>query len=221
MNYWFYDLVKFVLQLFFRLGFGLEVSGREHVPKRGAFIVAANHVSFLDPPLVGAVCPRRLRFLARTDLYRRPLLGAFLRGVHAIPLQRDAADLAAMRAALACLRRGEAVTIFPEGGRQCSGELGVAKRGVGLLADTARAPIVPALVEGTFQALPPGARRLRRAKIRVAFGEPIPYTKWSSSSSRAHHEELADAVTRRWRGLAERRQDDRPRTREKGSTLIP
>ena len=216
MTYWFYDLVKFVLRLFFRLGFGLEVLGREHVPKRGAFIVAANHVSFLDPPLVGVVCPRRLRFLARADLYHHPLLGAFLRGIHAIPLQRDAADLAAVRAALSSLRSGRAVAMFPEGGRQFSGQLGLAKPGVGLLADTAQTPIIPALVQGTFQALPPGARRLRRAKIRVAFGEPIPYTRNSSSSARAHHEALARAVTRSWRDLAERREDDRPHAQEKG-----
>jgi len=216
MRYWFYDLVKAVLWLFFRLGFGLEVLGREHVPTRGTFIVAANHVSYLDPPLVGAVCPRRLRFLARADLFDHPLLGAFLRGVHVIPLTRGAGDVTAMRTALACLGRGEAVTIFPEGGRQFSGQLGAAKRGVGLLADTAQAPIVPALVQGTFQALPPGARRLRRAKIRVAFGEPIAYTKTSSSSARAHHEELARAVTQRWRDLAERWQDDRPERGRKG-----
>ena len=61
MTWWFYDLSKFVLWLFFRAGFGLEVVGREHVPRSGAFLVASNHVSYLDPPLVGAACPRRLR----------------------------------------------------------------------------------------------------------------------------------------------------------------
>lgn len=204
MTYWFYDLTKLVLWLAFRLGFGLEVVGREHVPRTGAFILASNHVSYLDPPLVGAACPRRLRFMARTDLFDRPLLGAFLRAVHVIPLKRDAVDVAAMRTAIACLCRGEAITIFPEGGRQFSGELGLAKRGVGLLADAARVPVIPALVQGTFRALPPHARRLARAKIRVAFGEPIAYTNTPSSSARARHEQLAAAVSRQWRVLAQR-----------------
>jgi len=200
MTWWFYDLSKFLLWLFYRLGFGLEVVGCEHVPRRGAFIVASNHVSYLDPPLVGVACPRRLRFMARADLYDHGLLGAFLRGVRVIPLKRGAGDVAAVRAALDALRRGAGVAIFPEGGRQFSGELGVAKRGVGFLADAARAPVIPVLVRGTFQALPPGARRLGRAKIRVAFGEAITYT---DTPAPRRHEEVAEAVSQAWRRLAQ------------------
>ncbi|MBI2104835.1 MAG: 1-acyl-sn-glycerol-3-phosphate acyltransferase, partial [Candidatus Omnitrophica bacterium] len=191
---------KFLLWLFFRVGFGLEVVGQEHVPKRGAFLVASNHVSYLDPPLIGVACPRRLRFMARADLFRHLLLGAFLRGVHAIPLKREAGDIAAFRAALAALRGGAGVAIFPEGGRQLSGTPGAPKRGVGLLADAARVPVIPALVQGTFQALPPHERRLRRAKIRVAFGEPIPYTFISAPR---RHEQVAEAVAQAWRRLAQ------------------
>lgn len=221
MRYWFYDLTKAVLWLAFRLGFGLEVVGREHVPRTGAFILASNHVSYLDPPLVGAACPRRLRFMARAELFTHTLLGAFLRAVHAIPVKRGEADVTAVRTALTCLRHGEAVTIFPEGGRQFSGKLGVAKRGVGLLADTAQVPVIPTLVQGTFRALPPHARRLARAKIRVAFGEPIPYTGNSSSSTRAHQEQLADAVTRKWQDLEQRWPHESSRVREKGFMPIP
>ncbi len=200
MTHWFYDLVKFLLWLFFRAGFGLEVVGREHVPERGAFLVASNHVSYLDPPLIGVACPRRLRFMALADLYDHLLLGAFLRGIHAIPLKRGAGDLAAFRAALATLRRGAGVAIFPEGGRQLSGTLGAARRGVGLLADAGRVPVIPVLVQGTFQALPPQERRLHRAKIRVAFGEPIAYTDALASR---RHEQVAEAVSQAWRRLAQ------------------
>ena len=206
MTWWFYDFSKFVLWLFFRAGFGLEVVGREHVPRSGAFLVASNHVSYLDPPLVGAACPRRLRFMAQADLFRHPLLGAFLRGVHAISLKREAGDLAALRAALASLRGGAGVAIFPEGGRQLSGTLGAPKRGVGLLADAAKVPVIPALVQGTFQALPPGAARLHRAKIRVAFGEPIAYTE---TPVPGRHEQVAEAVAQAWRRLAQRTHDPR------------
>ena len=207
MTYWFYDLVKFVLRLFFRVGFGLEVVGCEHVPRHGPFLVASNHVSYLDPPLVGAACPRRLRFMARKDLYDHRWLGAFLRGVHAIPLKRAEADLPAFRAALAALQSGSGVAIFPEGERQLSGELGTAKRGVGLLADTARVPVIPVFVQGTFQALPPGAHRLHRAKIRVAFGEAIPYT---DAPAPRRHERVAEAVTGAWRRLAHEAKGSRP-----------
>jgi 1-acyl-sn-glycerol-3-phosphate acyltransferase len=198
-----YALAKFILWLFFRLGFGLEVSGQEHVPKRGPCILASNHVSFLDPPLVGVAAPRRATFMARADLYQHFWLGLFLTGIGAVPLRRGEADVGAVRAALTCLRRGEVVAIFPEGGRQPSGSLGQAKRGVGLLAAMGRAPIVPVLVRGTFEALPRGGESLRRAKIRVAFGPPIPYTE-APLAARDHHERLAEAVTSAWRRLAER-----------------
>ena len=207
MTFWFYDLVRAVLQLFFRLGFGLEVVGGEHVPRHGPFLVASNHVSYLDPPLVGVACPRRLRFMARKDLYDHRWLGAFLRGVHAIPLKRAEADLPAFRAALAALRSGSGVAIFPEGERQLSGELGTAKRGVGLLADAARVPVIPVFVQGTFQAFPPGARRLHRAKIRVAFGEAIPYTY---TPAPRRYERVAEAVTGAWQRLAHEAKGSRP-----------
>ncbi len=203
MRYWCYDVVKLILWLVFRLRFGLEVTGQEHVPKTGAFVMASNHVSFLDPPVVGVACPRRLRFMARSDLFQRVPLGAFLRGVRVMPLKRGEADIGAVREACARLQEGEAVAIFPEGTRQLSGKLGRAKRGVGLLAEMAKVPIVPTFVQGTFQALPPEVLALRRAKIRVAFGPPIPYTNLSfeGGASRSRHEQLAEALTHQWHRL--------------------
>ena len=206
MKYWFYHVVKGILWIFFRLGFGLEVHGQAHVPKTGPFILASNHISFLDPPLLGAACPRRLSFMARSTLFRQPVLGAFMRAVYVIPLERGEADLGAVREALRRLQLGEAVAIFPEGGRQLSGTLGIAKRGVGLLALAAQVPIVPVLVQGTNEALPPDATRLHQAKIRVAFAPPISYTSGSlelaaGKTARARHEQLAQDVTQAWRQL--------------------
>ena len=229
MKYWFYHFVKFVLWVIFRVGFGFEVRGQEHVPKGGAFVLASNHTSYLDPPAIGAACPRRVSFMARTSLFRHPLLGAFMRGVHVIPLRRGEGDVGAIREAVHRLQQGEVVAIFPEGGRQLSGTLGAAKRGVGLLASTAGVPIVPVLVSGTFQALPPHARWFHRAKIRVAFGPAIPYTsaplsavaesdedqrRAEANALRVHHERLAEVVTSAWhRILEEQRHDDRRRNR--------
>ncbi len=211
-----YHVVRRVLWLIFRVGFGLDVRGQHHLPRRGAFVLASNHVSFLDPPVLGAACPRRLTFMARADLFRHGALGVFMRTMRVIPLHRGEADPRAIREALGRLRRGGAVAVFPEGGRQPSGRLGAAKRGVGLLAIAAGVPIVPVVVRGTFEAWPPHARAPRRVKIRVAFGEPIAYTDRSSSAprsgglragaggpqaSRPHQEQLAEAVTRQWRRL--------------------
>jgi 1-acyl-sn-glycerol-3-phosphate acyltransferase len=209
-------LSKFILWGIFRLKYGLEVRGQHYVPARGPFILASNHISFLDPPVLGVSCPRRLRFLARADLFARPVLGSYLRSVGVMPLKRGEADLGAVRAALVRLEQGEGVAMFPEGHRQQSGRLSAAKRGVGLLAVAARAPIVPVLVRGTYEALPPNVSSLQPSKIRVAFGPPIPYTNSlepaassdappteKQARGRARHELLAEAVTQSWQRLAQ------------------
>jgi len=198
---WFYALVKLVSWIVLRVGFGLEVHGQEHVPRHGTFILASNHLSFLDPLVLGVACPRRVCFMARDTLFRHPLLRVFLHGVRVIPLKRDESDVTAVREALKRLRAGEPIALFPEGTRQLSGRLGRAKRGVGLIALKAQVPIVPALVTGTFAALPPRSPRLHRTKIRVAFGPPISYTSSSLSSSRDRQTELAEFLTQQWHRL--------------------
>ena len=205
MKYWFYYVVRFFLEVIFRLGFGMEVRGRSHIPRRGGFLLASNHLSYLDPPLLGAACPRRLSFMAQAKLFDDAWLGAFMRGVHVIPLQRGEGDVAAVREAVRRLRRGDAGALFPAGGRQFSGRLGAAKGGVGLLAVMAQVPIIPVLVRGTFEALPPGSRRVKRAKIRVAFGPQIPYTTSPvpTLAARERHDQLAAQVTQAWHQLAE------------------
>ena len=213
MRDWAYYASKGILWAFFRLRFGLEVEGQAHVPKRGPFIIASNHLSFLDPPVIGVACPRPLVFMARADLFEPPLLGAYLRAVHVMPLQRGESDPRAVRQAITLLKAGRSIGMFPEGGRQLSGQVGEAKRGIGLLAHSSQAPVIPTLVTGTFQALPPQARGLHPAKIRVVFGPRISYTDASEYSpgastvpgrSRDRHQQVADAVTHEWRRLAQR-----------------
>lgn len=209
MNVPYYLVVKFLSWLILRLGFGLTVRGQAHVPRSGPFILASNHVSYLDPLVVGVSCPRPVTFMARVTLWRHPLMRWFLRHTGVIPIQPGAGDLAAVREAVRQLREGRPVGIFPEGGRQASGQLGQAKRGVGVIATTAGVPIVPVLVQGTFQALPRGDARLHRSKIQVAFGPQITYTDARFSASQpttkagraARHEALANTVTQSWRRL--------------------
>jgi len=116
----------------------------------------------------------------------------------AIPVDRRETEIG-LRRAIRLLRAGRAIVIFPEGGRQLSGQLGTAKPGVGFLAGCAQVPVVPLLLSGTRQALPPGARWLRRAKIKVAFGPEIRYPDRRLSPEIC--ERLAQQVTAGWQRL--------------------
>lgn len=230
VQYFLYGCVRSSSWLFLRLRYDLKVTGRHFVPKKGTFIVASNHVSFLDPLVIGASCPRRLVFMAREDLWKNPFMAAYMWGMRVVPLKRGESDIAAVRMAIRSLKQGEPIGLFPEGTRQADGRLSQAKRGVGLLACRAKVPIVPVVVQGTYEALPRDAKRLQPSKIRVAFGEPIPYTieavspgspidsrdvvirssgdsqadALSDNSAKAtseRHEQLAQALTRRWQQL--------------------
>ena len=194
-------MLRTIAWVLLRLGYRLRVEGLEHLPARGGVILACNHVSFLDPAVLAACCPRPVTFLARAALFAEPVLGPFMRGMGAIAVDRHNADVG-LREAVQVLRRGRPVVIFPEGGRQFSGRIGTAKPGVGLLAAHAKVPLVPVLLEGTFQALPPQARWLRPAKIRVAFGPQIHYPV-ERLSEVAYHQ-LAEQVTACWHQLASR-----------------
>lgn len=190
-----------------KVGFGLQVHGRRHVPRRGGVVFATNHVSFIDPVVIALACPRPVVFLAREALFHVPWLGLILRGMGAIPVDRRETETG-IRQAIRLLTRGRAVVIFPEGGRQVSGELGKAKPGVGFLAGCARVPIVPMLLSGTREAMPPGARRLKRAKIEVAFGPEIRYP--DSRLSPEICERLAQQVTAAWQRLRDSLNDITP-----------
>lgn len=182
MKFWFYYIVKFVTWIFMKVYYRMEVYGTENLPKQGSFVIASNHSSHLDPVVIGVSCPRPVTFMARDTLFKHWLMGRFLKGVRTMPLKRDASDIAAMRYAIELLKAGDTVCIFPEGTRSLDGNLGQAKRGIDLLAKKSGVPVVPVYIQGTFQALPKGAKRLQRAKIRVAYGRQISYTGLTSAS---------------------------------------
>ena len=177
---------------------GFRVEGREHIPRHGPFIVAANHVSYLDPPAVGAAFQRHLRFIAKDELFRMPVLGPLIAWLEAISitLSQPAVNMAVIKTAVQCLQRGEIVAIFPEGRRNTSGHIEPAKLGTALIALRAGAPILPVVVIGTEKALPPGARMIRRERVVVRIGPPIPVERGPRLAGRLALEQLADCLTR-------------------------
>jgi len=167
--YWFF---KAILYVFFKVFNKLEVIGSENVPEEGGVIVAANHVSYLDPPLMGVALKRQATYMAKEGLFKIPLLGAVIR-LFSVPIKRGRPHPSTIKEAVNKLKKGELIVIFPEGSRSVDGKILDAKKGVGVIAGISRMPVVPALIKGTEKALPVGARFLRPAKITVIFGNPI------------------------------------------------
>src|SRR4051812_7331250 len=128
-------------RLFFRLYFRWEVRDRDNVPSGGPLILASNHASFLDPPLVGAAAKREINYLARESLFRFPGIGWLLRNVNAVPVDREGGGAAGLRAILDRLLKGGAIILFPEGTRSPDGTLQKAKSGIGLTVIKSEAPV--------------------------------------------------------------------------------
>lgn len=160
----FYQIVYFIGKPFFRLLFPFRVRGAEHVPQGGA-VLCGNHVSAVDPLMLAAALPRQacLRFMGKAELFRRPFAAWFLRHAGVFPVQRDRADMSAMRTALKCLQGGEKLVIFPEGTRvEEAGDAG-AKAGAVMLSSRTGVPIVPVYC---------GEKKKFLRRTTVVFGEP-------------------------------------------------
>lgn len=153
-----------------RLLWGHRSAGSERIPRRGPVIIASNHISNWDPVLVGLGCPREVHFMAKQELFENPFLRWLITAYNALPVRRDRADHRALRMASGVLREGGALLMFPEGTRSTSGELGNAKAGVGFLACSTGAPVVPACIVGSSSLK---SALLRRTPLRVAFGPPV------------------------------------------------
>jgi 1-acyl-sn-glycerol-3-phosphate acyltransferase len=186
----------------------LECEGWDRLPA-GACLIAANHQSFLDPPLVGASLPFEIAFVARKSLFTNPVFGGVIRACRAIPLDRDEADLGAIRRALATLAEGRKLLIFPEGTRSADGRLLPAKAGAGLLALRSGVPVVPVRIRGARDVLPRGsAVPLGGARIRLRFGPPIPAA--ALDAGKAHPERYLEASRRILAAIASLPDSDDP-----------
>ena len=165
------------LQTIARIGttllFDLKVYGAHRVPQEGGVLLVSNHQSYLDPVLLGVRLKRPLSYMAKSGLFKFPPFAWFIRSLGAFPIKQNTADIRALKEAIERVQEGRALTIFPEGSRTENGELRPIEPGIALVIRKARVPVVPAVIDGSFDAWPQDRSMFRPARIRVIYGRPM------------------------------------------------
>jgi 1-acyl-sn-glycerol-3-phosphate acyltransferase len=189
-----YIFSRFIIRIFAKIFLGFEVRGRELIPKNSGVVVASNHISFLDPMVMGAAFPYNLNFMARSSLFRSFLFGRLIKAVNAFPVERDNPGPDTIRYAIKLLKRNESLLMFPEGTRGNGLELLPGRPGVGLVALKAKAVIVPVFIDGAEKVLPKGSKFIKFKKIKVIFGEPIDTKKYNGKGDRDLYQKISNQI---------------------------
>ncbi len=169
-----YSLVKTLFFYVFKLVFRYEIIGAENIPRSGGVIIAANHISLWDPPVVGTGATRPIHFMAKEELFNIPVLKWIIPRINAFPVRRGAADRTAIRHAINLLKQGEILGLFPEGTRSKTGVLGKPEPGIAMIALKAGVPVVPAAIIGTNKVGKDGSLF---PKFIIKYGKPIVVTE--------------------------------------------
>ena len=170
-----YKSAQILSFLYFKLFHRIKIIGIENIPISGPFILASNHLSFLDPPAVGCKVNRNLHYFARSSLFVGPL-GFLIRRLNSIPVNRDQLDFKTLKTTLKVLKDGHPLLVFPEGTRSLDGKTSSGKKGIGLLVKKSKCPVYPVRIRGTFEILGKGKifPRIGR-KIFLSYGKELSY----------------------------------------------
>ena len=192
----FYGFFHYLAGTIHGMWFRGDVIGTENFPREGPFLIASNHASHLDPPLVGSQIGKQMRFFARKSLWNNQLIGWWLDQVETIPVERDTGDVGAIKRVLQALKDDRAVVLFPEGTRSPDGKLQKPKAGVGMMACKSGVPVVPCRVYDSFDAFGKG-RRIPNfgTPVTIVFGEPIPPAAYDDpAAGKARYETAAQRI---------------------------
>lgn len=177
-----------------KVAFQYQAFGQENIIEDGPAIMAANHQSYLDPPLVGITCRRELYFLARKTLFENEIFGPILSRVNALPVDLSGTDLTAVRTIINLLKQGHRTVIFPEGTRSLTGEIQQARPGIGMIIAKTLAPVVPMRVFGSFEAWPKGGK-IKLSPVTVVVGKPIRFKSEDfAGKSRDAYQKISEQV---------------------------
>ena len=189
----FYRLIRAVLYSLYRVLFNFKFRHAERVPAAGdgrGVILAPNHASYLDPPILGISLKRRVTYLAKDYLFRHWFVGWVLRNIGAYPIKSgDGNDFRSIRDLVRILKAGAVVTVFPEGTRSETGHFKEPEGGIGFLAVKSGAWVVPVYIKGSYEAFPKGAKGFKCKPIEVHYGEPfIPaeHPEWSKGGDEGY-----------------------------------
>ena len=174
-----FPFINFVVRIFCKAVFFVRCIGRENIPKEGAVILAANHTSLWDAPVLIPCIGRKLRVMAKQELFDHKLLKPILVSAGAFPVNRDGNDIGAIKTALKTLKNGDVFLIFPSGTRVASGETANAKSGVALISSRSGAPVIPVAIRGGYRPFHP---------VKIYFGTPM--TLKTQDGEKATGEEL-------------------------------
>ena len=190
-TYWIgHTIFRAAAKAFFRY----QVVGKEKLIQSGPLLIASNHESFLDPPLVGVAWDEAVYYLARKTLFKGPTKWLYPRW-NAIPVDQEAPDMSSLKKIIKMLREGNQVVVFPEGARTLTGELQAGEAGVGLIAAKSKAMIQPVRIFGAYEALPRGSGRLRFHPITVVVGDPITLTEEEKKAKgREGYQAISDRI---------------------------
>ena len=200
----FYTFCYWSTQILLKLMFRLKVTGKENLPRRGGCIIASNHLSYLDPLVLGAGCPRQVYFMARKTLFRNRLFAKLITSLDVFAVNEKGIGLGAIKESLKRLSEGRVVGLFPEGSRSKDGHLQAAKWGVGFLALKADVPVIPARIIGTDRALPIGAKFVRFKPVRLYFGRSLKFEKDSPAEKQNDYSEVSRLIMEKITSLGTR-----------------
>jgi 1-acyl-sn-glycerol-3-phosphate acyltransferase len=166
-----YYILYFATKVLSWICFPFTAHQTHNIPRKGGFILASNHMSNVDPMLLGICSVRRINFMAKIELFKG-FLGFVLTNVGSFPVKRGESDFGAMREALRRLKEGQVLLIFVEGTRRIGNEPSKAQPGAGFLAMKSGVPVVPVYVQGTDKVMAPGTKSFKRNPVSATFGEP-------------------------------------------------
>lgn len=188
-----YKIVLIIVRIAMLFVFRIRTKGYENVPSEGGVIYAFNHRSNWDPVLAGVTSKRQIRFMAKEELFKNPFFGSLIKALGAFPIKRGKGDIGAFKGAVKILRDGGVMLMFPEGHRIKEGKIVKAKPGVALIAQMAKAPVVPVNISGKYSWM---------SKITVTYGQPILLDEYYGQKLEQDKiQELADGILNSVRAL--------------------